>query len=546
MGVEVQVTAWVVANNGPDLAASTFYRYRVFNRNAVPVEGFKLSFWSDVEIGNAQDDYVGSDPTRNLVIGYNADDFDETENGTPGYGQNPPAIGVRMLDHAASAALYYLNLNDGSQIGSPTTADQYRNYMDGRWLDGSAVTLGGTGYGGNQPVAPFVFPNDPGSFWSEPCAFGTVFNCTGTVPSDRRALLSSPGEDLQPGAARDYTFALVYGERDPFIFATPFQGVQDVSDDVQIIFDEGFLDAAGSMDYSLLSAPSLLAPADGSYTVTPPLLSWTDAPGAESYQVELSTSPTFETFITRLALQGSSLQAPLVGPRDAVNTVYWRVLAVSPQGIGDYSAVRSYQFLNLFYEEEPGFLFDGAGIFEAAAPGVTDVCADPGFDPACSRGLGGNGVFRDPSTDAGYFVSPRSGDDIRSLENYARIAQPEDYEMRFTEACATEACYAVYATTFAGDGTISRVPFELWQIGLNTIDDASDDIRLIPFLRRTGAEEGSDWTDRFPGSTPSLDGLGDSPATETVYMMVPDRENGYAAFAAAAQAFGGAGSIWDP
>ncbi|NOX19555.1 MAG: T9SS type A sorting domain-containing protein [Chlorobi bacterium] len=51
---------------------------------------------------------------------------------------------------------------------------------------------------------------------------------------------------------------------------------------------------------------------------------------------------------------------------------------------------------------------------------------------------------------------------------------PYDWEMRFTD----EGSWAVRVT----DGSVYKVPFELWNTGINTPDDPSDDYRLIPWI----------------------------------------------------------------
>jgi len=64
----------------------------------------------------------------------------------------------------------------------------------------------------------------------------------------------------------------------------------------------------------------------------------------------------------------------------------------------------------------------------------------------------------------------------RSLRNdNATRVIPYDYEMRFTAAGG----YGMWAFT---TGAFAPVPFELWNIGINTPDDPSDDYRMIPWV----------------------------------------------------------------
>ena len=63
--------------------------------------------------------------------------------------------------------------------------------------------------------------------------------------------------------------------------------------------------------------------------------------------------------------------------------------------------------------------------------------------------------------------------------NFERLV-PYDWEMRFT----AEGSYAVQAFT---TGNVVTVPFELWNVGIATYDDPSDDYRLIPWFLELNA-----------------------------------------------------------
>src|SRR5690606_2741329 len=119
----------------------------------------------------------------------------------------------------------------------------------------------------------------------------------------------------------------------------------------------------------------------------------------------------------------------------------------------------------------------------------------------------------------------------------------EDFELRFTEACATFGnCLGAYIR----DGEqITSVPFELWNLGDE--DDPSDDVRMIPLLRPSASGRGEDWADAFtaaPETTLRADTLPVS-VTERVPWVMPDRPDGYERFAEAAHGFGGPGATYD-
>jgi len=123
----------------------------------------------------------------------------------------------------------------------------------------------------------------------------------------------------------------------------------------------------------------------------------------------------------------------------------------------------------------------------------------------------------------------------RSLRgsNFSRVI-PFDWEMRFTgESWATRAFV---------DGALLKVPFELWNVGVGTHDDPSDDYRLIPWFLSNGAVGGLQ-TDP-DGMTYQLDpndsgasGGSNDPYTPWIYWRNPadtsPGEAGYTAFISA-------------
>jgi hypothetical protein len=162
-------------------------------------------------------------------------------------------------------------------------------------------------------------------------------------------------------------------------------------------------------------------------------------------------------------------------------------------------------------------------------------------------------VFRNNNATGDYYLSSVNGTVLNLFNTttegnaFSRTASPFDYEIRFTEAGG----YGVY-NAFLGATTpkqIVRVPFEIWNVGVNA-EDTSDDVRMIPVFRQNVASNPliSDWTNTFTSTETRIIG-GDTlvfPVTEQLAALFPDRPNGYELFEAAAIAFGGAGAIYDP
>src|SRR5690606_2597111 len=92
IGVEVRAQAFGFRTND-EINNMTVYRYEVHNRSSFQLNKTYFTIWNDADLGYYLDDYVGCDTERGLGYIYNADSFDETISGAPGYGDYPPAFG---------------------------------------------------------------------------------------------------------------------------------------------------------------------------------------------------------------------------------------------------------------------------------------------------------------------------------------------------------------------------------------------------------------------------------------------------------------------
>ena len=102
---------------------------------------------------------------------------------------------------------------------------------------------------------------------------------------------------------------------------------------------------------------------------------------------------------------------------------------------------------------------------------------------------------------------------------------PYDYEMRFTGSSL-----AALDGIFGQSGTNPTVPFELWNVGIGTPDDPSDDVRMIPVL--LDIDGNGEWNLNTTDSPQSSQD--DDPVTDWVYWYSPVDESpgeaGYLAF----------------
>ena len=231
IGMEIRAQAFSFATND-EVNRMTFYNYEMINRGTQTLFDTYFTQFVDADIGFSEDDYVGCDVSRGLGYAYNADNNDEGGNGAPGYGDNPPAVGVDYfegpyqdadnLDNVgprleeqgdgsfelvvptvneavAGGGIVYDGIGIGYSDGiddnerfgmrrfnyynrgglgfpsatlDPSAPSAFYNYMTGLWIDNSPFYFGGSGYTGSAGVtnvlADYCYPGDTDPLW-----FGT-------------------------------------------------------------------------------------------------------------------------------------------------------------------------------------------------------------------------------------------------------------------------------------------------------------------------------------------------------------------------------------
>ncbi len=226
IGLEARVSAFAFDVLGT-LGTTTFYRYQLTHRGDTPLDSAYVALFTDGELGNFDDDYVGSDTTLWMGYYYNADDDDE---GGEGYGAAPPAIGKSFLlgpraeangidddrdgvvdqegERMLMTAFTYYN-NGGCVTCDPQEGQEYYNYMRARWRDGQYLTYGGNGRDFSNIPTSFAFPGDPvqSAFWSE---INFDSQPQAVAPQDRRAVMATGPFRMEPGSTEDLLIALVW------------------------------------------------------------------------------------------------------------------------------------------------------------------------------------------------------------------------------------------------------------------------------------------------------------------------------------------------
>jgi len=284
LGVEIWGMAY--GFNCPEdeaLHNTLFMEYHITNRSDMDYSDCAVGLWNDFDLGNAQDDYVGSDVSRNLFYAYNGDNDDQDAGGVTGYHTKLPAQGVRILsgiqmdedglDNQPSVdtlgnyfgfgmddgiidnerlglARFISQSNSAGPIGDPGTSSAYLNTMTGYWNDGTPLTYGGNGYNPNDSNAlraRSMYPDtadvvhyntygvapSSGPVWNESTASNT--------PGDRRGVGSMGPFDLSAGEEVDFTIAYVFAQKENDRLGAVTE-MKAASDHIQELFDTQITD----------------------------------------------------------------------------------------------------------------------------------------------------------------------------------------------------------------------------------------------------------------------------------------------------------------
>jgi hypothetical protein len=240
IGLEVHTTVYgYYATEGSEYN-TLFVQHKLHNRGNETLTSTYAGIWTDFDLGNFNDDYIGTDVERSMMYVLNADDFDDANSNGPGYGSDLPMMGVKVLagpfkdandqDESPTYESNYGNETTGYEDGiidnerlgfytgiytrntEPPIATQdpqyyleYYQYMRGLWRDGTPLLYGGIGYVFGLLNAQYVYPG-----MSDPLLSGT----DGIDPNyPIEGGWTEENEDIQGGDRR------ILGSSGPFTFA---------------------------------------------------------------------------------------------------------------------------------------------------------------------------------------------------------------------------------------------------------------------------------------------------------------------------------------
>ncbi|MFA6470332.1 MAG: T9SS type A sorting domain-containing protein [Bacteroidota bacterium] len=202
MGIEVHAMYYGFDHVGP-LENTMFVQWKIINKSDAVYDSLFIGLFSDVDMGDANDDVDGYDSTLSLAYVLNGDNFDA---GSNGYGSEPPSVGTVLLGGNPSIRPYaypvYIKgaLEFGDPpLGYPTYPISAFNYLRGL----QKVT-------GNPNINPITGVPDRFAFTGDPTTnSGWTRIGSGISPADVRSLLSLGPISFAPGDTQEVNAAIV-------------------------------------------------------------------------------------------------------------------------------------------------------------------------------------------------------------------------------------------------------------------------------------------------------------------------------------------------
>ncbi len=210
--IEIQILAYVYNSSDVNVYNSSFYDVKMINRGVEPLDSAYVGLWIDMDLGCAEDDFIGCAPEENLAYVYNSDPEDGYPNGSCGngigsYQDEPPIYGIKLLKGPLDKFGNELNMSSFNFHGPsgtfpststvPNSPIEFYNILTGRKADGT-VYLNPDG----EPTN-FLYPNNPSN------ADGWSLCSEEFSPADRRFVMSMGPMRFMPGASNEMTFAVV-------------------------------------------------------------------------------------------------------------------------------------------------------------------------------------------------------------------------------------------------------------------------------------------------------------------------------------------------
>jgi len=186
---------------------SVFTNVKISYKGNVDLKDARIGLWEDMDLGCYENDYHGCAPELNATFTYN-DGSNENLCLPFVNGLTEPGAALQtmvFLNADIQSYLVYDNPGVGSnppQTADPQTMREYYNYLNGIWLDGTPLTIGGSGFNPNSNNQTNIqykdLPNNPNG-WS--------MASEGIGVNDKRTITAIYDGDLIPGQQLNFHFA---------------------------------------------------------------------------------------------------------------------------------------------------------------------------------------------------------------------------------------------------------------------------------------------------------------------------------------------------
>ena len=324
LGIEVQTT--IFGFDRPDVFGDMmFVKELIINKGGNTIDDMYIGLWSDPDLGDAGDDFVGCDTTLGLGYCWNDGvdaDYANYSGGTPAVGYDffqGPMVSGAATDTAFAFGKRFpgkknLGMSSFSKYinGDPTYTDpndvvEVYNYMQGFMRDGSDFPVAATG--GTKFVHPGTPSMDTGS--GDDVLVDSDLHASG----DRRFLMNTGPFTMVPSDSQEVVFAIMHAAAGEAKASVDY--LKEVDLLAQLAYD---------IEFALPASPpspevSVTAHKDQVF------LSWDDA--AEAYNqidvidklpVPVSFDTTFVTDIVDVIT--SSQDTSITGTDTTITTVY--------------------------------------------------------------------------------------------------------------------------------------------------------------------------------------------------------------------------------
>jgi hypothetical protein len=194
-------------------ANTVFAKFRVTNTGTEPIDSLFVGLVADFDIGQPENDYVGTDSVRNFIYGFNY----ATPEPADGYGFAPPAMAVMPLGQPIARSMRYdPGITQPNPQSTPINLNQQFGYLKGIAPNGTVLPK-------------YYAPGDPIT------KQGVLDDTLSQNFLDRAMILAMPTQSLAANSTACYDFAYVFAQGLTRIGS--FERLREYCDEIRLAFD---------------------------------------------------------------------------------------------------------------------------------------------------------------------------------------------------------------------------------------------------------------------------------------------------------------------